>query len=59
MPVVLQHSCFVYSCTFAPLQHKRLHIVTGAFDGYLRLWTLNRGKLIDGMKVGLQEYPLE
>ncbi|GMH32710.1 hypothetical protein BSKO_00544 [Bryopsis sp. KO-2023] len=48
---ILQHSCFVYSCAFHPLPKKRSYVTTGGYDGFLRVWSCEKRKVVDGIKV--------
>lgn len=50
---VLQHSCFAYSCAFHPVSSKGSYLVTGAYDGTMKIWNARRAKVVDILKVGL------
>lgn len=53
-PSTLQHACYVYCAEFCPLAGLGSSIVvTGGFDGVLRLWDAHRGLLLCGTQVGL------
>lgn len=39
-PVILPHPCFIYSCKFCPHPSNQYLIFTGAFDGFIRLWSV-------------------
>lgn len=38
--VILPHPCFIYSCRFCPHPSSQYLIFTGAFDGFIRLWSV-------------------
>ena len=38
--VILPHPCFIYSCKFCPHPSNQYLIFTGAFDGFIRLWSV-------------------
>lgn len=48
---VLQHCCFVYSCAFHPVSSESPYLVTGAYDGVIRIWNPKKSKVVDMLKV--------
>jgi WD40 repeat protein len=42
---LLQHSCFVYSAQFHPRDRNPSIVITGAFDGMIRVWNSINGEV--------------
>ena len=51
--IKLQHSCFVYAAVFWPVRNRKLILVTGGYDGTLRLWNGQNGKKIQTIEVSV------
>lgn len=46
MPITFQHTCFVYAAQFHPTATSPRVVVTGAYDGIIRLWDQDTAKLL-------------